>query len=538
MDAYDQHGRVRKNPDGTYYSGDGFKVQYSVWTDANTAFDRVRVRYDGSVFEASGPSASPGGVWRFEIRKTASAGSRTVRFAACGTHTYTITYTDPETNETVTEVVHEQVIDSSSVTVEVVAYEPHFTVPLTYLILQAEGRTSFEKPFAIIARYDGNGPERRLDQRALIEGFTWMGCAAKAVYDEEVRGFVEATKPLQEFSSSPQPSVAWANKPQAPPLLQGEEKYVKLVVDLEDSVMHEVLSQNYTCVSLNVTFWSSRFTPKPIALFTANYTYLPETLAQPIIAKAYRQVGGQWAADSPVYVRAEFTPATNITTRAIYAEWFKNQTRDETALKMALQDIYGAEPQVFSGYGVVSGELLKTSPLLYNLTVMAEGHGRAAEVKRVVLVPFKEDETYMVYVNLLGGGVVVEVVHDSGQYACLRVVAEPEAGGLSRISVYDQKGRLMKTENVVVSPATQQGILGFCGEHTVVVMKSPDTGSRLTVEAENVWGAITSLTVEVEPYSRPPLTANLEELGCWLFLLIAAAIAFSHAAFFVKGRKT
>jgi len=247
-----------------------------------------------------------------------------------------------------------------------------------------------------------------------VEDFTWVGYALKAIYDRDAKGFVEVAKPLQEFSSSAQPILKWLNKPEAPLILQGEGRYVKLIIDIDESVMNEVLNQNYTYVCLNVTFWSSSFTPEPIVLFTVNYTYTPETFVQPILVEACRPTEEGWEADSSVHVKAEFTPATNVTTRDIYSEWFKNQTNDETALKMALKDIYETGPQIFSGFGAVDGELLKTSPLLYNLTVTAESYGRAAEVRRVVYMSFGENDSYKIYVNLLGGGVDVKVIDDSG----------------------------------------------------------------------------------------------------------------------------
>jgi hypothetical protein len=64
--------------------------------------------------------------------------------------------------------------------VEVVEYDPHFTFLLAYSILNSTsdmtnstGHSSFEKPIGFIIRYDGNGPNLNLRQRALIEDFSW-----------------------------------------------------------------------------------------------------------------------------------------------------------------------------------------------------------------------------------------------------------------------------------------------------------------------------------------------------------------------------
>jgi len=76
-------------------------------------------------------------------------------------------------------VATEHYVCTATVQVEVVEYDPHFTVVLAYTIPKSPGNSSYEKPFAIILRYDGNGPERKLDQRAVMEDFDWYGYASK-----------------------------------------------------------------------------------------------------------------------------------------------------------------------------------------------------------------------------------------------------------------------------------------------------------------------------------------------------------------------
>jgi hypothetical protein len=82
------------------------------------------------------------------------------------------------------EVV-EHYVSTATVTVEVVKYDPHFTV-LAYTIPKSEGNHSYEKPFAMIIRYDGNGPEYRLDQRAVIEGWDWWGYASNRMLQQHL----------------------------------------------------------------------------------------------------------------------------------------------------------------------------------------------------------------------------------------------------------------------------------------------------------------------------------------------------------------
>jgi len=47
------------------------------------------------------------------------------------------------------------VTSSKSLIVEVAAYDPHFTALASYLMLNMPGETAFQKPFAVIVRYDG-----------------------------------------------------------------------------------------------------------------------------------------------------------------------------------------------------------------------------------------------------------------------------------------------------------------------------------------------------------------------------------------------
>ncbi|MDR2203202.1 MAG: hypothetical protein LBE76_02665, partial [Nitrososphaerota archaeon] len=55
---------------------------------------------------------------------------------------------------------------------------PHFTVVLAYTIPSGSG-SSYDKPFVFIVRYNGNGPNYNLNQRAIIDDYTWTGYAQK-----------------------------------------------------------------------------------------------------------------------------------------------------------------------------------------------------------------------------------------------------------------------------------------------------------------------------------------------------------------------
>jgi hypothetical protein len=73
----------------------------------------------------------------------------------------------------------EKYLSTATLPVEVVKYDPHFTLALAYTIPGSSGGSSYDKPFAMITRYDGNGPTHNLNQRAIIDDYTWAGYAQK-----------------------------------------------------------------------------------------------------------------------------------------------------------------------------------------------------------------------------------------------------------------------------------------------------------------------------------------------------------------------
>ena len=611
--VFDLYSRPRGNPDGTYYPGDAFKITYEVST-RNIEFSHVEFVYNETVFEGSKTATARTGTALFEVKKSAPAGRFEVHIKAVATY-------NSENGVSV------EVGAAAKVPVEVVEYDPHFTVLLTYQVMKGEGATSFEKPFATIVRYDGNGPEHNLQQRAVIEDYTWNGAALKSLLTQELNvtselgtvtfyatglgssadpsttiltvdetpytyydlpasfywqagsshsycwteslpclydpnaaltfqscygmnhtgamttpllgQVVEAsyalTKPLERFAQGEEQILNWTNMPEAPLLLNNETRYAKIVMDIDDTVMRRVEASNYTQVELEETFYSTSFSAKPTELFTANYTYLPEDFVQPLMIKAFKIEEGEWGVDNSVYMEADFTPPTNLMVSDLYATWFEAQGADEEALKLVEQDLVEAEPQTFNGTGEIVGNLSEYS-LLYNLTVKAERYGRIVKVSRMVVIPSGRNETYTVYVNLAGGGLNLTVTHDTSQYTVLKMFAPPEAGGIARITVYNEAGEPLTSENVSASANPLQGILGFSGEYEIFLTKTPNTGTSLIVEAENVWGATTRVKVQVQSYTAPAMWTSLDELSLWIFILIAAAIAFSLAIFLVKGK--
>ena len=163
----DKYGEPAVNEDGTFYPCDRFGIIYNIELVNDVDFEGIEFSYDSEVFNMfnSTDFNSPSGICSFEILPSASVGTYTIYLTAYGSH---IT----GDNES---VIHEATVAAA---VQVVAYDPHFTQTLTYTI-PTSNASSYDMPFAIIIRYEGNGPDYNLDQRAIIDNYTWTGYAQK-----------------------------------------------------------------------------------------------------------------------------------------------------------------------------------------------------------------------------------------------------------------------------------------------------------------------------------------------------------------------
>jgi hypothetical protein len=165
----DKYGQPAVNADGTFYPNDKFELSYSAVFVAGVVFEHVAVSYDSLVFNLFDCSSDFGaevGWGFFEVLPSASVGVYDFCFSAWGSR---FSASDNTTKPVVVETVF---------SVQVVEYDPHFTVALTYTIPTGSG-SSYEKPFALIIRYDGNGIAFNLNQRAIIDDYTWEGYAQK-----------------------------------------------------------------------------------------------------------------------------------------------------------------------------------------------------------------------------------------------------------------------------------------------------------------------------------------------------------------------
>jgi hypothetical protein len=165
----DKYGYPAVNADGTFYPNDKFELSYSVTFVSGVVFEKVEVSYDSLVFnmfDCSSNFGSEAGFGFFEVLPSASSGTSSFCFSAWGSRF------------SASENASIPVVVESVFSVEVVEYDPHFTVALTYTVPVGSG-SSYDKPFVLIIRYDGNGPTFNLNQRAIIDDYTWTGYAQK-----------------------------------------------------------------------------------------------------------------------------------------------------------------------------------------------------------------------------------------------------------------------------------------------------------------------------------------------------------------------
>jgi len=414
----------------------------------------------------------------------------------------------------------------ATVTVEVVKYDPHFTLVLAYTVPKSPGNNSYEKPFAMIIRYDGNGPEKNLGQRAVIEGWKWYGYASRVSAQQQLTGLTEISnaqdllKNMQQliqlfnlssgvqftaagmdaktdgvmlkvdgekstFDQLPKtynwpantthayewtlrmPVYKWVRspmwgtgyyeeaddewfgfeyalvaipelkvganateeqlqqlaqsfsaklyspsgeinatgfgncvtgvyshnrlltsiasdagvangthalsclEPNFPVFFNNESRYAKFIFDLDDRVAAEAISQTYnSSIFYEVSFLSSAFTTN---VFKANFTCPLEYYQKPVNITAVRwdPAGERWVVDPAVRVEAFFDTAFNFTEEEWFKDYFKDQTVDETALKMACEDVYECLPQYYGGLGSAESVMNRTSPYYYDLNVTA-----------------------------------------------------------------------------------------------------------------------------------------------------------------------
>ena len=699
----DKYGYVSVNADGSFYPCDRFEVAYYVDLPREFVFETAELTYDSSVFGMfdSNSLGSRVGSGLFEVLPSASAGTYLFYVTVWG-HVFE---PDPEPDWEPECFV----VDEAWVSVEVVLYEPHFTVTLAYTSPSGSG-SSYDKPFVFIVRYDGNGPNYNLNQRAIIDDYTWTGYAQKMPQTDNMQqtltpnltvgSFLNQSSNVQFLTQGittktsqqvlnvdgknylngelPQ-AFLWAtntnhtyvwtqtlsvdvygcewfewqasiifppainsnlgaqtvsqedlqnqlldqinspngtltttpfgntvtalyahnkdleqiakdvavsknqtitNQTPTPQYFTAQERYTKLQYQLNPKVAKEIANQNFTSnLYYNLSIGCDIFgVPR---FFEANFTCEYEFFDKPINATAYKWDSNlqNWTIDNTITIDATFTSALNTTTTDILRTNLETQTTDQTALKMAIEDLYNSGAQTFTGTGSIEANLKRTSPLYYNLKITA-GQQQKTTLQKTVQINFQNNNTYHLPLNFdPNSPLQVSTLSDSPQNTILQIDAPLELGGLTNITVYQitnlpsenwnnlQKNqlnlKLLKTveltipqEQVQLPPEHEQyyqyytgystileDILGFCGQTQIPIQKNKTTTALtkqgetlLYVEATNVWGTTFHQIISVQPYSTPQWHIPLNQATLYLITIVIIAIILSFVAYLIRAR--
>jgi len=187
------------NEDGTYYPGDSFAVNYSVIVPPGGmnydrwghpcqyyySFDYVEVV--GDYVEVEGGeshshSMNQNGTIGCRVSEGAPPGTLRVEIVAHLTRNYQYwvneTYPIYENGtivgygwQWVSCWGAEPLEESAVMEIEVVRYDPHFTMAL-YPITKGDAAETYRMDLALLVRYDGNGPSHSLRQRAVVDAYS------------------------------------------------------------------------------------------------------------------------------------------------------------------------------------------------------------------------------------------------------------------------------------------------------------------------------------------------------------------------------
>ncbi|MCL1976652.1 MAG: hypothetical protein FWG55_00855 [Candidatus Bathyarchaeota archaeon] len=172
----DKYGIPAINEDGTFYPNDQFEITYHTELTNQVNFEKIEINYDQSTFHMFNNSTN------FGEERTGGGSFEVLPSALAGVHSFVVEVWGNQSTNNDDSGTESYVIAKTTLTVTVVEYDPHFTIALTYTVPTGNGSSnssSYEKPFTIIIRYDGNGPDRNLRQRAVVDDYVWEGYAQK-----------------------------------------------------------------------------------------------------------------------------------------------------------------------------------------------------------------------------------------------------------------------------------------------------------------------------------------------------------------------
>jgi len=371
------------------------------------------------------------------------------------------------------------------------------------------------------------------------------------------------------------------NQTPAPIYFTAQERYAKLQYQLNPKVTKELTNQNFTSnIYYNLTIGCNLFgTPR---YFDANFTCEYDFFEKPINITAYKwnPTSQNWTIDNTITIDATFTSALNTTTTDILRTNLETQTTDQTALQMAMEDLYNSGPQTFTGTGTIETNLKRTSPLYYNLKIHA-GNQQKTTLQKTVQINFKNNNTYHLPLNFdPNSPLQVTVLSDSAQNTILTLNAPTELGGLANITVYQitdlpsenwnnlQKNQLnlksLKTlelnlpqEQVQMPSSHEQfyqyyggysavfeDIVGFHGQTQIPIQKGKTTTALTSsgealfyVEATNVWGTTFHQIISIQPYSTPKWDILFNKTMIYLVTIIVTAIITSFIMYLIRVKQ-
>jgi hypothetical protein len=173
----DKYGIPAINEDGTFYPNDQFEITYHTELTNQVNFEKIEINYDQSTFHMFNNSTN------FGEERTGGGSFEVLPSALAGVHSFVVEVWGNQSTNNDDSGTESYVIAKTTLTVTVVEYDPHFTIALTYTVPtsndSSNNSSSYENPFALILRYEGNGPDRNLRQRAIIDDYTWEGYAQK-----------------------------------------------------------------------------------------------------------------------------------------------------------------------------------------------------------------------------------------------------------------------------------------------------------------------------------------------------------------------
>jgi hypothetical protein len=378
-------GFVLRNPDGSFYRNDSFKMQW----EANFTFSDVRkdIRIN---------------VTSFDPESLGTVNVTTGRLERNGTFLYNVGNSSAYQPFNITYRFQAFNYHNDSLTLRslkepyaVVKYSPLFSC-FTYMLYNSKNSTAYERPFVTLVRYDGNDPGysyggnlntagfrqgNSTGERAVVNNFTYVSSA----YEPTI---LSAGPTFIVTNSSHDLPVTWLNATSRPQVFKWTARIQRFLFDSSAQSLDGLLAENYTYIEVNMTARSVNFAGGSSGLFVTSYWYQPTVWNGQLEFRAYDSNG-------------DIDPATNITL-TVY-----NSSPLDSLLESQFNATFGHDPRAFSCFKKDlyatpptmrfsrTGEL----PLLVNMTdigvpiyLVQVSHGGA-------LVSYSADESGLTMTN-------------------------------------------------------------------------------------------------------------------------------------------